>query len=1133
MQATSSIVHHLSQRLAQVRRRQNRTDLLANILIFCSGVFVVITLIILAEALFDYSSTVRTILFFCFMLFFLGLGGWIIFRPFFRWLDLLSSQTEVQIAKHIGEFFPSIKDRLVNALQLAHDTTAPTFFSAELLGESLKNFSQEIQNLDFTQSVNTSHLPRYLRWLAMSAGCFMILLLVFPSSISGAAYRLIHCTQEFTPPPRYRIEVQPGNKEIVKGENVSVRVRVTSLLPAFSSRSNDLTIFRQQEGQNNYDEVKIESDSVGLFSTSFQAVRTTTKYFVQFADAESDHYTLTVLDRPLIRSFRVRLDYPAYTKIPPKFLDEFVGDVTALTGTRIFLSGESSKPLQAAEIRFGDKTSLMLTKQGEKFSASFSLLSDDSYFITVTDAEGLSNIEPVHYRLKAVSDEYPTITIVEPGRNIDIAGDQSITLFLRAKDDFGFSSMRLGYRLLKSRYEQAQTDYTFTPIPLSGTTEGQIELSYAWNLSSLHLVPEDVMEYFAEVFDNDGIKGPKSGRSPLFLLRLPSLDEVFADVDKEHERSLEDLQQSLDETKKLKEDIESINRDLKKNKDPDWQTQKKMEEMAKRYQEVQKKIDNVQSRIEKMTEQMQQQNVLSKETMDKYMELQQLFQQLDATELQKILSQLQQKTPNISKEQLQQTIQTMTFSEERFRQSIERTLNLLKRLQIEQKIDEVKKRSQEIEKAEKELQEESSKPSVDSQKQQEMAKKQDDLARQEQALEREAADLQNKMEEFFTEMPAERMQKSLDQLQKQQVNQKMQQTSQQLRMGRMQSAQQMQQQIGEQVRQFSEQMNAMQQEMLRQQSQYVINEMRKAVKNILEISKDEESLKQQSQEAPQNSPQLRQNAQDQQRAAQDLNNVIKELSELSQKSFVVTPEMGKAIGEALARMNSAMRALDLRNGSIASQEQGQAMAALNRAAMQVQSALQAMMQGNSGGGAGSLLQQLQMMAGQQMSVNMQTQQLGGELSPQQAEEASRLAKEQGAIQKSLEQLNREAQQSTDQKQILGDLQKIAEEMNEVVKNLEQNNVNPETVKKQERILSRLLDASKSARERDYEKRRKAETGTPVTRRSPKDLDWNSLENKSQLREELLKALEQGYSKDYQELIRKYFEELEKTEKSVY
>ncbi|MGA3285961.1 MAG: DUF4175 family protein [Bacteroidota bacterium] len=1133
MQESSSILTMLSHRLHLVRTRQNRVDLLSSTLVFCAGILIITTILVLAETLFDFSKMVRTIIVILFTLLLVGAGSWMIVRPFLRLIGVMSSITEDEIARHVGAFFSSIKDRLLNALQLAIKIdSASKLYSMELIDETFKDFAKEIQPLDFKQSVSTTHLPKQYRWLMMSLGSTILIFLMFPASISGAAYRLIHFTQEFTPPPKYQIELSPGNKEIVKGENVDVRVKVTSLLPAFTPRSPELTIVRQQEGQENFDELKVKPDSDGVFNTTFQAVRTTTKYFAQFADIESERYTLAVLDRPLIRSFRVRLDYPAYTKIPPMMMDEFVGDVTALIGTRVTISGAASKPLKESVIQFGNNTKLMLTTRQENFSASFPLSSDNSYFISLLDEEGLSNCEPVHYQLKVVMDEFPTITIVDPGRNIDIAGDQSIPLFLKAKDDFGFSSMRLGYRLVKSRYEQAHAEYTFVSIPFSVTTEGQVELSYIWNLTSLNLVPEDVVEYFAEVFDNDAVKGPKSGRSNLYLLRLPSLDEVFADVDKEHERSIDDLKQSLDDAKKLKENIESINRDLKKNKDPDWQTQKKMEEMAKGYQEVQKNLETVQSRVEQMTQQMQQQNVLSKETMEKYMELQQLFQQLDATELQKTLKQLQQQMPNISKEQLQQAMQNMTFSEERFRQSIERTLNLLKRLQIEQKMDEVKKRAQELEKLEKELQEESSKASNDSQKQQELAKKQADLAEKEQAMEREAADLQHRMEEFFTEMPADKMQKSLEQLQQQQLDQKMQQASQQMQMGKMQLAQQTQEQIGEQLQQFGQHMDAMQQQMLQQQSQYVMNEMRKAINNILELSKDEEALKQQSQQAPQNSPQLRQNAQDQQRAAQDLNNIIKGLSELSQKSFAVTPEMGKAIGEALARMNNAMRALDMRNGVTASQEQEQAMAALNRAAMQVQNALQAMTKGGSGGSAGSLMQQLQMMTGQQMSLNMQTQQIGW-MSPQQAAEAARLAKEQRAIQKSLEELNREAQQIGDQKKLLGDLQKIAEEMKEVVKNLEQNNVNPETIKKQERILSRLLDASKSTRERDYEKKRKAETGTQMMRRSPKDLDWNSLEGKNQLREELLKALEQGYSKDYQELIRKYFEELEKTEKSAY
>jgi hypothetical protein len=251
------------------------------------------------------------------------------------------------------------------------------------------------------------------------------------------------------------------------------------------------------------------------------------------------------------------------------------------------------------------------------------------------------------------------------------------------------------------------------------------------------------------------------------------------------------------------------------------------------------------------------------------------------------------------------------------------------------------------------------------------------------------------------------------------------------------------------------------------------------------------------------------------RAMQDMQNVIRGLGELSKRSFAVTPEIGRSIGEAMAHMQGSLEALEGRNGYGASQEEGQSMSSLNKTATQLQGAMQNMMKQGSGSGMGGLLQQLQMMAGQQQSINAQTQ------SMQQAAEAARLAVEQEAVRKSLEQLNKEAQASGEQKNMLGDLDKIAEEMKEVVQNLTQNNVNPETVRKQERILSRLLDASKSMHERDYEKKRKATTGTQIVRRGPGELDPSLLEGKNKLLEDLLKSLEHGYSKDYQELIRKH------------
>jgi len=191
--------------------------------------------------------------------------------------------------------------------------------------------------------------------------------------------------------------------------------------------------------------------------------------------------------------------------------------------------------------------------------------------------------------------------------------------------------------------------------------------------------------------------------------------------------------------------------------------------------------------------------------------------------------------------------------------------------------------------------------------------------------------------------------------------------------------------------------------------------------------------------------------------------------------------------------------------------------------------MNAMMQGGGQGmGMAGLMQRLQQMTGKQQGINQGTQQMGG-MSPQQAAEMARLAGEQGMVRKSLEQLAKEAANSGQLSKLLGDLNKIAQDMREVQTDLAQGNVNPETLRKQERILSRMLDSQRSARERDFEKRRKAESGTNVARRSPGAIDLTTQEGRAKLRLDLLRAMEEGYAKDYEELIKKYFEALEQVE----
>jgi len=312
--------------------------------------------------------------------------------------------------------------------------------------------------------------------------------------------------------------------------------------------------------------------------------------------------------------------------------------------------------------------------------------------------------------------------------------------------------------------------------------------------------------------------------------------------------------------------------------------------------------------------------------------------------------------------------------------------------------------------------------------------------------------------------------------------------------------------------------------LLSNQMNEAMNGMRKAMNDLLDVSEREEDLKNASQSFSPNSQQFRDDAEKQVDLQRDLSTITNNLIDLSQKSFVVTPEMGRAVSKAAGSMSQAMSSLEQRNGAAASGQQKEAMAALNKAAFIAQASMDAMQQGSQGGG-GSLLQQLRRMAGEQQSINIQTEQLsqGKGLSEQQIQEMGRLARQQAAVEKSLEELNREAAGNPQRDRIMGDLQKIADEMKEVVQNLEQNNVNSNTIQQQQKILSRMLDAQTSMRERDYEKRRTSTAGVTPVRPSPPGVEEESAQ--TQLRRDLLKAMEEGYSKEYQELIRKYYDAL--------
>jgi hypothetical protein len=99
---------------------------------------------------------------------------------------------------------------------------------------------------------------------------------------------------------------------------------------------------------------------------------------------------------------------------------------------------------------------------------------------------------------------------------------------------------------------------------------------------------------------------------------------------------------------------------------------------------------------------------------------------------------------------------------------------------------------------------------------------------------------------------------------------------------------------------------------------------------------------------------------------------------------------------------------------------------------------------------------------------------------------------------------------------------IAQEMDEVLKDLERKKISRKTVDRQQRILSRMLDSQKSMTQRGEKEERKSETATEIFTSGPAGLPTDMGQRRSLALEAMNRALKAGYPRDYQAMIRRYF-----------
>ncbi|HMW32595.1 MAG TPA: hypothetical protein PLH27_05305 [bacterium] len=1148
MHDTDPLYRSLQIPLTRLRREENRLYFQTNALRGAAFLLLLALLTASIEVLSDPDVLGRWVLAMSALMIACVIIAFYIVSPILRLFGVVAASSDFVLAQQIGQRFPEIKDRLLNALQLFGELREGNEKVSEpMIIAAIQTIHTTLEKYDIISVADRTVLRKTWRYTSVVVIAASIVFLFFNRPLTDAFARLADPGKKPMEVIPYRWVIVPGTTDILQGQNRKISVEIIPLT-SDAAMPDAVQLLTQLSGVEQVTETLMKKDTARFYSLELQNLRQETTYWFKFSYVEnsrkraaiSEKNTLHVMRRPSVKRLQIEIESPTYARIEHRILEANSGDIQALKGSRVRVTMEATKSLQEARIVFSDSTSIPLKTSVfnyEKAEGSFKVMKSGTYHFVMTDKEGTPSADPVEYRIDVQDDLYPLVQLNIPEKDGDITEAMLQKIVADVQDDFGVSRIVLNYKLMHTR--------GVLPIPETYTTEdlsflirsdqSEFDVAYNWEFSKLLLQPEDVIGFYLEVWDNDAVSGPKKTKSVERRLRFPSMEEIFAETNQKQDQQIQAAEEIAKESEEIKKSLEEVHREMLKDKKPEWKDKEKIKQLVEKQEELQKKAESIQKSLEEMTDKLKEQNLLTPETVQKYQELQKLLSEINSKEMQELMQKMQKAMENnFDPNQMRDALKNFKMDQEAFKKNVDRTVELLKRIKAEQMFDQLRRTAEDLEKQQKDLDRMTSNLKNDNERTAAI-KEQERIRKNTDDLKKKSDELQKLVKELNNNQSNQKLNTAQDQLQQNNIQNRMQQSQQAMsdKQEGTKEEKENREDIHKSLDSLSRSMADAQKEHRANQDEAIKRAMQKIVVDMLVISQNQEALI--SETSPLNfaSVRFREVTQDQSDILSNMGIVTENLLELSNKTFFVNTPLGKTVGQAMGQMQTAVKAMEERNTPQAVNSQTAAMVSVNEAIKLLLLSMDKMNNGQSGTGMEELMEQMREAAGKQRRINQGMPSLmegqdnnPGGLSQEQQAQLGRMMAEQQALKQSMEAMK---DQAGAQQGLKGQLGNLAKEMEEVIKDMQSNQVNRKTIERQQKILQRMLDASTSMQEKDMSEKRKGETGKNYDAVSPRALPENLTDRRNFLRQELLRQMKQGYAKDYQELIKRYFDELgEKT-----
>ncbi len=1080
------------------KRKSIISLVLKGLIISLAAVLFLFIIINYLEYSFQFGIAVRACLFFSF----LTLSTYLLIRyvvlPLSKLFRLEKAIDNETAAREIGIFFPEIRDKLLNIIQLRnygeHGSTLAT--------AGIDQKIESLPHVQYSEAVNYVQNRKLLPWLAVPFVLFVSVISIQPEIFTESTERITNYNKDFVPKAPFSFELLNDELLAFKNEDFTIRLGLSGdAIPESVYLINGGRKLKMVKKNDEFEYTMKTIKSPGLFN--FEA-----------AGFESEKYKLNLLNRPDLRSFNMYLNYPTYLDKDNELLKN-VGNTQIPEGTKVKWQLNTMNSVSVA-LQFSSDSTFFPFKvvDEELFEVEKIMTFSDSYQFILSN-EHSNNKDPIQYQIEVNEDQFPKI---ENSSYQDTILYSFVSIGGNISDDYGLTRLTLNYSLDNSNYHRVN-------IPIDRKQSSQ-RYYYQWKIDSL-VSENQELTYFLQVWDNDGFNGRKSSKTGVYKFNIPTQKEVKESIDKVAEQTESNIDKTLKEAKELKDELEEAERKIKGKKELNWQDDKLIKDLIKRKDELNQAIEDLKEQNrnnETKRERFSKQDEKIKEKVDN---LQKLMDELLDDETKKLYDELKKLLEDQSQiEDIQDLIEKINNKESNLEQELERTLELFKRMKVEFQLNENLNDLKEQIEEQKELRGETLEKETPN----------EELAENQEELNEKFEEFKDKMEQLEESNQDLKQPESLPDLSEEQesIQQSQEQSKQLLENNKNKKAGEQQQKSIKQMQKMAEKMEQMQAGMEMQAMQENLEDLRAIVHNLIQLSFDQETLMNEFSAVKQSDPRFVELSQKQLKLKDDSQIVQDSLLALANRVFQIASFVTREVTDMNEHMDKSVEFIRDRRKSQAVAEQQFAMTSMNNLALLLDDVLQQMQNamadamGKPQKSKGK--QQTPSLGELQKQLNDKIDQLKGSGKKGRAlsEELAQLAAEQERIRKALE----EAQQKIGEKDG-GNTpgSGIPKKMEETEKDLVNKQITEETIRRQKEILTRLLEAEDALREKELDQERKGETANDYDKNIP-----NAFEEYFKLKEqeiELLKTIPPKLYPYYKKEVTEYFKRIgnESTNKS--